>query len=127
MALLEAARGWVFYDGSCPICCNLADRFHRLLHSRGFGLAPLQSNWAKKCLRLPETGFNKMKVLTFDNRVLGGEDAVIYLIGQFWWAWPFHIIARLPGFHFLAGFVYRWIARHRYCAEGSCVKEFRAG
>src|SRR5207247_95007 len=103
---------------SCPICCNLADRFGRLLRTRGFGLAPLQAEWVKKRLNLPDGRFDEMFVLTHDDRILGGENAVIYLAGQYWWSWPIHRIAELPGFHFLAQLTYRWIAERRYCIGG---------
>ena len=94
---MKEPRGWVLYDGSCPICSGGAERFHRILHARGFGLAPLQTPWVQQPLGLkPGSPLEEMKVLTTDGQVFGGADALIYLAGQVWWAWPLWILCRLP-------------------------------
>ncbi len=109
-------RGWVFYDGRCPICRGGAEQFHRVLHTRGFGLAPLQTPWVQTRLGLKsDLSLEEMKVLTHDGHVFGGADALIYLAGQVWWAWPLSVLFRLPGMRRLAWELYRWVARHRYC------------
>jgi hypothetical protein len=111
-------RGWFFYYGRFPKCRIGAERFYRILHARGFGLAPLQTPWVHE--RLGLTSLDEMKVLTHTNQVLGGADALIYLAGQVWWAWPLSILCRLPGMRALIWDLYRWIARNRYCLGGTC-------
>lgn len=114
-------RGWVLYDGSCPICRGGVERFHRILHARGFGLAPLQTPWVQMRLGLKsDSSLEEMKVLTHDGRVFGGADALIYLAGQVWWAWPLSVLCWLPGMRQLAWGLYRWVARNRYCLGGTC-------
>ncbi len=114
-------RGWVLYDGSCPICSGGAERFHRILHARGFGLAPLQTPWVQDRLNLKtDTPLEEMRVITHDHRILGGADGLIYLSAQVWWAWPVFAIAQLPGMRSLAWGAYRWIAKRRYCLGGVC-------
>src|SRR5438105_2944075 len=76
----EANRSWIFYDGECSFCIRQAVRFNRLLHKRGIELLPLQSAYARDLLRLADAELpNEMRLLTDDNRLLGGADALIAL------------------------------------------------
>ena len=114
-------RGWIFYDGACRHCSAAAKRFERLFERRGFALIPLQTPWVQKRLRLNPTALlEEMRLLTDDGKILGGADAVIFLAGQVWWAWPFYSLAQLPGMHGLVEKSYRWIATHRGCAHSAC-------
>jgi predicted DCC family thiol-disulfide oxidoreductase YuxK len=117
----NAPAGWLLYDGDCPLCIAGAKRFARILNRRGFKLAPLQEPWVENRLGLaPEVLLNEMRLLLPDGRILGGADVVIYLAGRIWWAWPFYLLARVPGVKGVLQKIYRWIAAHRYCASGTC-------
>ncbi len=111
----RAARGWVFFDGSCGFCRSLARRFRSTLEKRGFGLAPLQDPRVAVLLALPPSALlQEMRVLTPAGEVLGGAQAVAFLAGQIWWAWPVHAAARLPGMESLLRAGYRWVADRRH-------------
>jgi predicted DCC family thiol-disulfide oxidoreductase YuxK len=113
---------WLLYDGDCRRCTRLAQRHRRLLESRGFGLAPLQTPWVRVRLRIPEGELPaEMKVLAPDGTVTGGADALLYLARFFWWAWPLRVLGELPGAKHLLRAAYRWGARRRHCARGACA------
>ncbi|HEY6937628.1 MAG TPA: DCC1-like thiol-disulfide oxidoreductase family protein [Terriglobales bacterium] len=110
------AAGWVFYDGECEFCRSMARRFRSTLQKRGFGLAPLQDPRVATLLGLPPNLLpREMRVLTAEGQVLGGAQAVTFLAGKIWWAWPVHAAARLPGMPALLRAAYRWVADHRHC------------
>ncbi len=112
------ATGWVFYDGGCEFCRSLARRFRSTLQKRGFGLAPLQDPRVAVVLGLaPSLLLQEMRVLTAEGQVLGGAQAVTFLAGKIWWAWPVHAAAKLPGMPPLLRAAYRWVANHRHCSS----------
>lgn len=112
----RAARGWVFFDGDCEICQSLARRFRSTLENRGFGLAPLQDPRVAVLLALPPSALlQEMRVLTPAGEVLGGAQAITFLAGKIWWAWPVHAAARLPVMRSVLRAGYRWFADHRHC------------
>jgi predicted DCC family thiol-disulfide oxidoreductase YuxK len=114
------AAEWVFYDGECELCQSLARRFGSTLQKRGFGLAPLQDPRVAALLGLaPSQLLQEMRVLTGEGQVLGGAQAVTFLAGRIWWAWPVHAAAKLPGMQPLLRVVYRWVADHRHCSSCS--------
>ncbi|MBI3875084.1 MAG: DUF393 domain-containing protein [Verrucomicrobia bacterium] len=108
-------RGLLFYDASCPLCAGMAARWENRLRARGFTLAPLQSADAVLLSLPPEELLREMRVLTPDNRVRGGADAVVFLARHFWWGWPLVLFAKLPGAMALLRFGYRKIAARRHC------------
>ena len=66
----ELVRGWVLYDGECPLCINAAVRFSPLLHHHHFGLVPLQTPWVQDRLGLKlGEPLGEMKLLMEDGRV----------------------------------------------------------
>ena len=112
----RAARGWVFFDGDCEICQSLARRFRSTLEKRGFGLAALQDPRVAALLALPANALlREMRVLTPAGEVLGGAQAITFLAGKIWWAWPVHAAARVPGMQSLLRAGYRWFTDHRRC------------
>ena len=117
----RAERGWVFFDRDCAICMRLAKRYRGTLEARGFGLAALQDPRATSLLGLPvEELLREMRVVRADGSVLGGTDAVVYLAGRIWWAWPVYAAARWLGARPLLVWGYRWFAAHRRCAAERC-------
>lgn len=112
------ADGWVFYDGDCEFCQALARRFRSTLAKRGFGMAPLQDPRVAVLLGLPpDLLLQEMRVLTPSGDVLGGAQAVTFLVGKIWWAWPIHTVAKVPGMRPLLRAGYRWVADHRHCSS----------
>ena len=115
-------RGWILYDGACRSCAATAKRFDRIFRRRSFFFLPLQTNWVMQRLVLEHGApLAEMRVLTADDRDIGGTDAVIFLARQIWWARPFAALARLPGLHALLDRGYRWIAAHRGCDHITCT------
>ena len=116
-------RGWVLYDGQCALCIRLAGRFRSLLNSRGFGLAPLQSEALRQRLDLPRPSgepLSEMCVLMPDGKFYGGADGLLELAGEFWWACPLRGLARVPGMRGLMRKCYRGLAARRHCFNGAC-------
>ena len=117
--------GWVVYDGACGVCSRLARRFRGMLERRGFALVPLQAPWMSSRLRFSygiplENLLDEMRVLTADGRALGGADAVLFLAGRVWWAWPVAALGSLPLLRVLLGRGYRWFAANRHRVSQAC-------
>lgn len=114
-------RGWVFYDGECPFCIRQVDRFGDLLRKGRIELLPLQCGFARERLHLTDAELlNEMRLLTCDNRLFGGADAIVELTRQIWWAWPLYLLAQIPGIKLLLRKSYAWFAKRRYCFGGKC-------
>lgn len=107
------SAGRVLYDGACPLCLGLVDRFGSFIQGLGFELGSLQ-----------EAGYplDEMRVVTADGRVYGGADAVMHLIGRVWWGRPLAMLTRLPGAAALARRAYRYVAQRRNCRGGACAR-----
>ena len=117
----ETARFWVLYDAECGFCTTWAQRCRSLLARRNIGLAPLQDEAMRVRLGLvPGVPLTEMKVLTRDSRILGGIDAVLYVLRFIWWAYPVFVLGRVPLLHWLLDRFYRWFAARRYCLGGRC-------
>src|SRR6266545_2765901 len=113
----NTGRGWILYDGHCPLCRRLAQRARPLLEPRGFRFAPLQRQWAAARLGLVQgESPGEMVVLTRDGQVIGGADALIHLAKQVGWAKPLGWLAGVPAFRAMLRAGYRWVARHRHCS-----------
>ena len=122
----EGQRGWVLYDGDCPMCVRLAGRFSSVLRRRRFDLAPLQTPWVRSRIGLREGERpTEMLVLTNANRLLRGADAAVFLARRIWWAWPLWVWAQLPAAMPLIRCGYRWVARNRACFGGQCARPER--
>jgi predicted DCC family thiol-disulfide oxidoreductase YuxK len=114
----RAANGWVFFDRDCLICRRLALRFRATLATRGFGLAALQDPRVAALLALPqEEMLREMRVVTTEGALYGGANAILFLSGRIWWAWPVYFVGRLPGCWWLLDAGYRWFATHRRCSR----------
>ena len=118
----RASRGWVCFDRSCSICASLASRFERTIEKRGFGLAALQDPRVATLLGLPtDQLLREMRVVTANNELYGGVDAIVFLARQIWWGWPIYAAAQLPGMQHILQAGYRWFADHRNCSSGICA------
>ena len=114
-------RGWVLYDGGCPLCSGLVERFRSALEPRGFGFAPFQEGWVRERLSLAAGEVpGEMKVLPPEGGLLGGVGAVLYLASRIPWAKPLAWIGGLPGIRHLLDREYRRIAANRIAISGAC-------
>lgn len=107
------SAGRVLYDGECPLCLGLVDRFGPFISGLGFELGSLQ-----------EAGYplDEMRVVTADGRVYGGADGVVHLVSRVWWGRPLASLTRLPGGMPLARRAYRFVAARRHCRGGACAR-----
>lgn len=113
-------RGWIFYDGDCSSCRELAHRSESMFARHGFRFRPLQQEWVLRRLKLTrEEALEEMRLLTNSGEVFGGADAVIQLARRIWWAAPLARLARLQPIHALLHRTYRWVAARRSCAINS--------
>ena len=113
----------MFFDRECGICTRLAHRFRGALAKRGFGLAALQDPRVASLLAIPpEEMLREMRVLTTEGALYGGANAILFLAGRIWWAWPVYVAGRLPGCGWLLDAGYRWFAAHRRCSNKDASK-----
>lgn len=105
------SAGRVLYDGECPLCLGLVDRYGPFATKLGFQLGTLQ-----------EAGFplDEMRLVTADGRVYGGADALLHLVGRVWR--PLMLLAWVPGVTPLARCAYRFVAARRNCRGGACAR-----
>ncbi|HEX4647093.1 MAG TPA: DUF393 domain-containing protein [Verrucomicrobiae bacterium] len=112
--ITENVKGWLFYDAECALCRGWAGRWHDRLVERGFHPVPLQAVWAKARLGLSDTGpLTEMRLLTPEGKIYGGADALVRITRSLWWAWPFWVVAQIPGVKPLLRIGYRWLAERR--------------
>ncbi|MHC4939381.1 MAG: thiol-disulfide oxidoreductase DCC family protein [Planctomycetota bacterium] len=126
---MSEVRGWILYDGRCPICRRGARRMGGVMIRRGYRLTPLQRRWVREMLaRTSMPVGDELLVLLPDKRLLGGVDAFIHLAMRVWWAWPFAALASLPGLNFLARKFYAWFAANRLGISRACgIESCRVG
>lgn len=116
-----SSRGWVFFDGVCPVCVGIVARLGGLFRRRGFEFVPLQEPWVAPALGVtPEELRREMKLCRKDGVLVGGAAAWTELGASVAWLRPLVNIAGWPGFRWLADRAYRWVARNRYCLSGVC-------
>jgi predicted DCC family thiol-disulfide oxidoreductase YuxK len=116
----------IFYDADCRFCVSAARRFERVLARRRFELVPLQIPGASADLGISgDQLLAEMRLRLHDGTVFGGAAAVVEIARRIWWTWPLWALSRLPGALRPMGATYRWIARHRSCANGACAMNVR--
>ena len=118
----QPSSGWIFYDGACRSCSDLAMRLAGVFGRRGFTFEALQEKWVQQTLGMSEAmALEEMRVLTRDRQSLSGADAVVFLASQVWWMRPLSWFAHLPGGRTLLRKLYRWVAAHRRCSLPSTL------
>jgi predicted DCC family thiol-disulfide oxidoreductase YuxK len=118
----------VLYDGQCGFCSHWVTYWSETLARHGFQIASLDEPWVASRLTMPyEDLITDIRLLTAGGELISGPDVYQYVMRRIWWAWPFHVIFRLPGFNRLIRAGYRWFARHRYRISRSCQLHPRSG
>lgn len=116
---MKRTRGIVCYDGECPLCLGLINRWGHRLRSAGFTLARLQAPWIQRHLGL--TGIpDEMKLIAADGRVLGGADAVLAIAEGIGLAHALVQGARSALVMPALRRFYVAVAKHRACVGGVC-------
>lgn len=114
--------GHVLYDASCGICNRWAPRWEKRLKRLGLGVTPLQSDWVKRRLDLPdEQLLDDVRLLFEDGTVLVGADVYREVLRRIWWAKPLYWTSRTPGLRQALNWAYRKFARHRYRVSSACA------
>jgi predicted DCC family thiol-disulfide oxidoreductase YuxK len=82
---------------------------------------PLQAPWVRKRIGLDSAELMvEMKLLAANGQIHSGVDAWAVLFRAIWWLWPIGYFLTAPGIHWLAGCLYRSIARNRSNLGGRC-------
>jgi predicted DCC family thiol-disulfide oxidoreductase YuxK len=116
-----AYRGTIFYDVSCGFCSRWVPFWSNTLAARGFQIAPLQSELAKREFMLPEDELiSDLRLLTADGTKLEGANVYRRVLRHIWWAWPIYLLAILPGPNLLFDGAYRTFARNRFRVSRAC-------
>ena len=119
----EAVRGWLFYDGECPLCGRIVKRIAPALRRRSFRLATFQTAWVRERLAMqPGDPMAEMKLLLTNGKIFDGADAQVQIAKAVWWLWPLFAFAQLPGAMRLLRANYRWTAANRYCISNVCFR-----
>ncbi len=110
------ARGWLFYDADCRFCTGIAACLLRPLAARNLAVAPLQDPRVGLLLSLPqEELLRAIHFVRADGARFAGEDAVLAVAQELWWARPLVWMAQLPGMRHLIKTGYRNVAKRRKC------------
>lgn len=117
-------KGWVLYDADCRFCAGLARRFQNFLAAGHFELVPLQTPWVRESLEkeYPELML-EMRLLKPDGRIFGGVDSILEICRHDRVTWPIYKLGKIPVLANILRLGYRWVARHRNCANGACKIE----
>jgi predicted DCC family thiol-disulfide oxidoreductase YuxK len=114
-------RGWLLYDGCCPLCVRAIVRFGNALLGRGYGLAPLQDPAALRLLGMDlDQALESVRLVAPDGHRHDGADAVAQISRHFWYGWPLWLLARVPGIHALLRRLYREVNQRRRRPGRSC-------
>ena len=117
---LQASRPVLVFDGDCGFCTTCA-RFlaRRVLRGRPVCVAPWQR------LDLPELGLTPgrcqaaVQWVGQGGQVASGHGAIAAALGAGHRVWrPLGALLVIPGFSWLAGSLYSWIADHRDALPG---------
>ena len=124
----RGARGWVFYDGFCPICAGVVSWIGPHFNRRGFRFVPLQDPWVGSALGVSADELRReMKLHRREGGTVGGVEAWKELGRALPWLRPVVAVAGWPGIRRVAEAAYRWIAANRYCLAGICPSPEDAG
>lgn len=118
---LEPTRGWILYDDQCGFCRRWIPFWEPTLAKRGIAIAPLQDDWVRAKLMLPESDLlQDLRLLLADGDQIVGADVYRYVMKRIWWAIPFYVFSVLPICRRVSNWSYRMFATHRYCVSNAC-------
>jgi predicted DCC family thiol-disulfide oxidoreductase YuxK len=113
MPTLPAPRPVVIFDGDCGICTTLAGVIERWLRPPA-AVLPWQRLDLTAYGLTDEACTGALQYVDADGTVYAAELAVARLLrASRPWARPAGFVIELPGVRFVAGAVYRWVARNR--------------
>lgn len=116
-----APSGWILYDDSCGFCRRWMPFWEPALVRRGFAIAPLQAEWVKLKLALPEAELlTDLRLLLADGSQLSGPVAYRYAMRRIWWAWPLYGLSVVPGLSGVFDWSYRTFASNRHRISTAC-------
>ncbi|HEY1921165.1 MAG TPA: DCC1-like thiol-disulfide oxidoreductase family protein [Tepidisphaeraceae bacterium] len=110
----------MLYDARCGMCTWAMRRNAAFLKRLGYQYRPLQD---VQFQRAQPGDFRELLVLTPDNDLLGGADALLHIVGGVPIAWP---IVRLLQHRRIIPVIrraYRWVADHRQRISQVCHLE----
>ena len=117
----EPTSGWVLYDDACGFCRRWVPYWEETLARRGFGIAPLQSNWVRERLPLADNELAEdLRLLLPSGEHFAGADVYRFCTRRIWWAWPVWLFSVLPLSRNIFEWAYRTFARNRYCVSDAC-------
>ena len=115
------SSGWILYDDLCGFCRRWVPIWRNVLAKRGFGIAPLQSDWALRASGADAADFAKdLRLLFSDGRLVSGADVYRVVMRRIWWAYPAYLFSTAPLLGRVFDWGYRTFARNRYRISSSC-------
>jgi predicted DCC family thiol-disulfide oxidoreductase YuxK len=94
---MPARNGTLFFDAGCGLCSASVLRWKRIFDRAGVELIPLQDPRAWTALDMdPSVLPGEVKLKTPQGDILGGVDAFGHVARHVWWAFPFHLLMRIP-------------------------------
>ena len=117
----EEMRGWILYDGSCGFCSKWVPFWSTTLARQGLGFAPLQADWVRGRIDIPEEELlSDLRLLLDTDEVISGSDVYRHVMRHAWWLTPAYLISITPVFSQLFDWSYRTFANHRYEVSAAC-------
>ena len=111
-------RPVLVFDGDCSICTTLAGFVERRMRPR-YRVAPWQRLDLGALGLTADACAEALQFVDADGRVFAAQDAVArLLLASAWWWRPFGAVLLVPGVRWVAGVVYRWVARNRSSLPG---------
>ena len=117
----EDLRGWILYDGSCGFCSKWVPFWSTTLARQDLGFAPLQADWVKERIDIPEEELlQDLLLLLANGEVIKGPDVYRHVMRNAWPLWPPYLLSVIPGISQLFDWSYRTFANHRYEVSQAC-------
>ncbi|MFO0917381.1 MAG: DCC1-like thiol-disulfide oxidoreductase family protein [Planctomycetaceae bacterium] len=114
-------RGYILYDDACGFCRRWIPFWSATLSRRGMAIAPLQAEWVRQWLKLPdEELLDDLRLLLVDGRQVKGADVYRYVLRRIWWAYPLYIFSIIPWGRQMFDWGYRTFARNRHLVSRTC-------
>ncbi|NRA98117.1 MAG: DUF393 domain-containing protein [Planctomycetes bacterium] len=114
-------RGWILYDGSCGVCSKWVPFWSSTLARQDLGFAPLQADWVKGRIDMPEEELlQDLLLLLATGEVIKGPDVYRHVMRHAWPLWPLYLFSVIPGISQLFDWSYRTFANHRYEVSAAC-------